>query len=137
MGHFIVKVERAPEVGAVRVGEVFEIAGDEVVIGRSEASHVTLPDSSISQHHVTLRTRDVGFVLHNASARGSTWVDRRALEHDERVEVLEHAWVQLGRLLLHVSRAVDTTPITTVYSLPSVSGSPSCLNRKALCGGSL
>ena len=124
MGHFIVKVERAPEAGAVRVGDVFEVTGDEIVLGRSESADVTLGDSSVSTHHVTLRALETGFVLHNASARGSTWVDQRALAPDEQVDVLESAWIQLGRLLLHVSRAVQTTPISTMYSLPSAPSEP-------------
>jgi len=118
MQHFIVRVERAPEGGEVRQGEIFELASEQVSVGRSPSAQLSLSDPSISSHHLTLEFGEHHFTIRNVSKRGSTWVDRRALEPGEEVEVEEVAWIQPGRVLLHVSIAESTMPVETLYSLP-------------------
>lgn len=122
MRHFILRVERAPSSGDVPLGATFEVASNTVVVGRGAAADVRLSHASVSTRHLTLEAREESFVLRNESEHGSTWVDRRALEPGEEVHIEEVAWAQVGRVLLHISRSVLTTPVATAYSLPPTSG---------------
>ena len=58
-------------------GRTFDLAGDEVTIGRHASSLLRLPDIAVSRHHCVLRPADAGWQLRDLDSRDGTFVNGR------------------------------------------------------------
>lgn len=121
MRTFHIKIESAPDDSAVEVGEQFERRGvSRVVIGRGEDVDLRLLDATVSSEHLALYTTgNLGFGVEVLTQRGATFLDRQRLSQGDVHVVMEgSAFLQIGRVLLHVRMVQETLPVETMLSLP-------------------
>jgi len=116
---FTLQVERVQPGCAVPRGLKLAPARACIVIGRTTDADVVLDDVSVSRRHVELRAGESGFVVRGLSQSGSTFVDERPLAGDEEITVAgPSAWLQVGRVLLHVMLAPATVPVSKRMTPP-------------------
>jgi len=106
-GSFIIKVEKVRQCARIPVGLVSPPLPDRAVLGRSKEADFQLADPSVSSRHVLLETHEEGFLVTAVTTRGSTYVNRTQLQPgDAKVVRDEQSWLQVGRVLLHVTLTV-------------------------------
>jgi pSer/pThr/pTyr-binding forkhead associated (FHA) protein len=66
--------------GGGRAGEVFEIKGDQLRIGRSPDAEVFLDDVTVSRNHALLVRRRDGFYVDDLGSLNGTYVNRHRIE---------------------------------------------------------
>lgn len=120
---FRVGVSRVLPGCAVREGQVFACTG-RVLVGRGEEADIVLEDLSISRLHAAIQVGRDGLVVQNLSARASVFLNARRLAPESGAEIQEReAWLQLGRVLLHVTPEPTTVRFDSPMPLPSAARS--------------
>jgi pSer/pThr/pTyr-binding forkhead associated (FHA) protein len=66
--------------GGGRAGEVFEVRGDRMRIGRSPDAEVFLDDVTVSRNHALLVRRRDGLYVDDLGSLNGTYVNRRRIE---------------------------------------------------------
>jgi pSer/pThr/pTyr-binding forkhead associated (FHA) protein len=66
--------------GGGRAGETFQIAGDQMRIGRSPDAEVFLDDVTVSRNHALLVRRRDGLYIDDLGSLNGTYVNRRRIE---------------------------------------------------------
>lgn len=66
--------------GGGRAGEVFEVEGDRMTIGRSPDAEVFLDDVTVSRNHALLVRRRDGLYLDDLGSLNGTYVNRHRIE---------------------------------------------------------
>lgn len=66
--------------GGGRAGEVFEVKGDQMRIGRSPDAEVFLDDVTVSRNHALLVRRRDGLYIDDLGSLNGTYVNRRRIE---------------------------------------------------------
>ncbi len=66
--------------GGGRAGEVFEVKGDKMQIGRSPDAEVFLDDVTVSRNHALLVRRRDGLYVDDLGSLNGTYVNRRRIE---------------------------------------------------------
>ncbi len=66
--------------GGGRAGEVFEVKGDRMRIGRSPDAEVFLDDVTVSRNHALLVRRRDGLYVDDLGSLNGTYVNRRRIE---------------------------------------------------------
>ena len=66
--------------GGGRAGEVFELKGDQMQIGRSPDAEVFLDDVTVSRNHALLVRRRDGLYVDDLGSLNGTYVNRRRIE---------------------------------------------------------
>jgi hypothetical protein len=79
-------------------GELFALDGEEVSIGRSPSSDIFLDDVTVSREHAVVLRRSEGVVLRDLGSLNGTYVNRRRIESEERLEDGDE--VQVGKFRL-------------------------------------
>ena len=83
--------------GGGRAGEVFNIAGDRMTIGRSPEAEVFLDDVTVSRNHALLVRRRDGLYIDDLGSLNGTYVNRRRIESHKLVDGDE---LQIGKYKL-------------------------------------
>ncbi|MCC6622394.1 MAG: FHA domain-containing protein [Deltaproteobacteria bacterium] len=116
---FTFQVERVQPGCTVPRGLKLAPARARVVVGRTTDADVVLDDVSVSRRHVEIRAAEAGFVVRALTRSGSTFVNHAPLAGDEEVVIdAPSAWVQVGRVLLHVMVAPATVPACAPITPP-------------------
>ncbi|NLT06386.1 MAG: FHA domain-containing protein [Solirubrobacterales bacterium] len=66
--------------GGGRAGEIFEVKGDQMQIGRSPDAEVFLDDVTVSRNHALLVRRRDGLYVDDLGSLNGTYVNRRRIE---------------------------------------------------------
>jgi pSer/pThr/pTyr-binding forkhead associated (FHA) protein len=66
--------------GGGRAGEVFNVAGERMTIGRSPDAEVFLDDVTVSRNHALLVRRADGLYIDDLGSLNGTYVNRRRIE---------------------------------------------------------
>jgi pSer/pThr/pTyr-binding forkhead associated (FHA) protein len=66
--------------GGGRAGEVFNVAGEKLTIGRSPEAEVFLDDVTVSRNHALLVRRGDGLYIDDLGSLNGTYVNRRRIE---------------------------------------------------------
>ena len=66
--------------GGGRAGEVFEVKGERMQIGRSPDAEVFLDDVTVSRNHALLVRRRDGLYVDDLGSLNGTYVNRRRIE---------------------------------------------------------
>lgn len=66
--------------GGGRAGEVFEVGGERLAIGRSPEAEVFLDDVTVSRNHALLVRRRDGLYIDDLGSLNGTYVNRRRIE---------------------------------------------------------
>ena len=66
--------------GGGRAGEVFNVAGERLTIGRSPEAEVFLDDVTVSRNHALLVRRGDGLYIDDLGSLNGTYVNRRRIE---------------------------------------------------------
>jgi FHA domain len=66
--------------GGGRAGEVFNVAGERLTIGRSPDAEVFLDDVTVSRNHALLVRRADGLYIDDLGSLNGTYVNRRRIE---------------------------------------------------------
>ena len=66
--------------GGGRAGEVFNIAGERMTIGRSPDAEIFLDDVTVSRNHALLVRRRDGLYIDDLGSLNGTYVNRRRIE---------------------------------------------------------
>ena len=66
--------------GGGRAGEVFNVAGEKLTIGRSPEAEVFLDDVTVSRNHALLVRRSDGLYIDDLGSLNGTYVNRRRIE---------------------------------------------------------
>jgi hypothetical protein len=66
--------------GGGRAGEVFNVSGDQMTIGRSPEAEVFLDDVTVSRNHALLVRRRDGLYIDDLGSLNGTYVNRRRIE---------------------------------------------------------
>jgi pSer/pThr/pTyr-binding forkhead associated (FHA) protein len=66
--------------GGGRAGEVFELQGERMTIGRSPEAEVFLDDVTVSRNHALLVRRRDGLYIDDLGSLNGTYVNRRRIE---------------------------------------------------------
>ena len=66
--------------GGGRSGELFNVAGDRMTIGRSPEAEVFLDDVTVSRNHALLVRRRDGLYIDDLGSLNGTYVNRRRIE---------------------------------------------------------
>ena len=66
--------------GGGRAGEVFNVAGERMTIGRSPEAEVFLDDVTVSRNHALLVRRRDGLYIDDLGSLNGTYVNRRRIE---------------------------------------------------------
>ncbi len=66
--------------GGGRAGETFQVAGDQMRIGRSPDAEVFLDDVTVSRNHALLVRRRDGLYIDDLGSLNGTYVNRRRIE---------------------------------------------------------
>ena len=66
--------------GGGRAGEVFNVAGEKMTIGRSPEAEVFLDDVTVSRNHALLVRRSDGLFIDDLGSLNGTYVNRRRIE---------------------------------------------------------
>jgi pSer/pThr/pTyr-binding forkhead associated (FHA) protein len=66
--------------GGGRAGEVFNVAGERMTIGRSPDAEVFLDDVTVSRNHALLVRRRDGLYIDDLGSLNGTYVNRRRIE---------------------------------------------------------
>ncbi|MBX5468533.1 MAG: FHA domain-containing protein [Thermoleophilaceae bacterium] len=83
--------------GGGRAGEVFDLNGDRLAIGRSPDADVFLDDVTVSRNHALLVRRRDGFYIDDLGSLNGTYVNRRRIESHKLVDGDE---LQIGKYKL-------------------------------------
>ena len=83
--------------GGGRSGETFQIAGDQMRIGRSPDAEVFLDDVTVSRNHALLVRRRDGLYIDDLGSLNGTYVNRRRIESHKLVDGDE---LQIGKYKL-------------------------------------
>lgn len=105
-----IKVLHCASKSQTPVGTEFDEYESEVLtIGRSSKANVTLRAPTVSRLHARLSSSGEGFVVHNLSERGATYVQGRRLKPEETFHCTDSIMqLQIGCILLEV-REFSTT----------------------------
>jgi pSer/pThr/pTyr-binding forkhead associated (FHA) protein len=66
--------------GGGRAGEVFNVAGERMTIGRSPEAEIFLDDVTVSRNHALLVRRRDGLYIDDLGSLNGTYVNRRRIE---------------------------------------------------------
>jgi pSer/pThr/pTyr-binding forkhead associated (FHA) protein len=83
--------------GGGRAGETFQIAGEQMRIGRSPDAEVFLDDVTVSRNHALLVRRREGLFIDDLGSLNGTYVNRRRIESHKLVDGDE---LQIGKYKL-------------------------------------
>jgi pSer/pThr/pTyr-binding forkhead associated (FHA) protein len=83
--------------GGGRSGESFQIAGDQMRIGRSPEAEVFLDDVTVSRNHALLVRRRDGLYIDDLGSLNGTYVNRRRIESHKLTDGDE---LQIGKYKL-------------------------------------
>ncbi|TML82459.1 MAG: FHA domain-containing protein [Actinobacteria bacterium] len=83
--------------GGGRSGETFQIAGDQMRIGRSPDAEVFLDDVTVSRNHALLVRRRDGLYIDDLGSLNGSYVNRRRIESHKLVDGDE---LQIGKYKL-------------------------------------
>jgi hypothetical protein len=84
--------------GGGRAGETFHPQGESTTIGRSPDCGIFLDDVTVSRRHAVLRERDGAFSIEDQGSLNGTFVNRRRIEAEERLDDGDE--VQIGKYRL-------------------------------------
>jgi pSer/pThr/pTyr-binding forkhead associated (FHA) protein len=79
-------------------GQMFALVADPVTIGRSPDSEVFLDDVTVSRNHALIMRAEGALVLRDLGSLNGTYVNRRRIEGDERLEDGDE--LQIGKFRL-------------------------------------
>jgi FHA domain len=79
-------------------GQIFSLVKNQLTIGRASDCDVFLDDVTVSRHHATLTLTDDGVVLVDLGSMNGTYINRRRIESEERLEDGDE--IQVGKFLL-------------------------------------
>jgi pSer/pThr/pTyr-binding forkhead associated (FHA) protein len=79
-------------------GEIFPLGPGALTIGRASDCEVFLDDVTVSRHHATLTLTDDGALLVDLGSMNGTYINRRRIETEERLEDGDE--VQVGKFRL-------------------------------------
>jgi hypothetical protein len=82
-------------------GKSFDL-GDELVIGRSEKSHIVLDDTYVSQVHARIYSKDDKFMLEDLGSTNGTYLNRRRISGT--TELHKGDQVKIGKTVLELRR---------------------------------
>ena len=83
--------------GGGRAGEVFNVAGEKLTIGRSPDAEVFLDDVTVSRNHALLVRRNDGLYVDDLGSLNGSYVNRRRIESHKLVDGDE---LQIGKFKL-------------------------------------
>ena len=83
--------------GGGRSGETFQVAGEQMRIGRSPDAEVFLDDVTVSRNHALLVRRRDGLFIDDLGSLNGTYVNRRRIESHKLVDGDE---LQIGKYKL-------------------------------------
>ena len=83
--------------GGGRSGEVFNVSGDKMTIGRSPDAEIFLDDVTVSRNHALLVRRRDGLYIDDLGSLNGTYVNRRRIESHKLVDGDE---LQVGKYKL-------------------------------------
>jgi pSer/pThr/pTyr-binding forkhead associated (FHA) protein len=83
--------------GGGRAGETFQVAGEQMRIGRSPDAEVFLDDVTVSRNHALLVRRREGLFIDDLGSLNGTYVNRRRIESHKLVDGDE---LQIGKYKL-------------------------------------
>ena len=72
--------------GGGRAGEAFNVAGEQMTIGRSPDAEVFLDDVTVSRNHALLVRRRDGLYIDDLGSLNGTYVNRRRIESHKLAE---------------------------------------------------
>jgi hypothetical protein len=84
--------------GGGRAGEHFQPEGERTTIGRSPDCDIFLDDVTVSRRHAVLLQRDGDFLIEDQGSLNGTFVNRRRIEAETRLESGDE--VQIGKYRL-------------------------------------
>ncbi|HSL66439.1 MAG TPA: FHA domain-containing protein [Gaiellaceae bacterium] len=84
--------------GGGRAGETFHPQGESTTIGRSPDCGIFLDDVTVSRRHAVLRERDGAFSIEDQGSLNGTFVNRRRIEAEQRLDDGDE--VQIGKYRL-------------------------------------
>ena len=88
--------------GGGRTGEVFQLDGDRITVGRSPECGIFLDDVTVSRKHAVLLGRDNRFFIEDQGSLNGTFVNRKRVES---AELRDGDELQIGKYrLTYLSR---------------------------------
>lgn len=84
--------------GGGRAGESFAIDQDRMAIGRTPDAPLFLDDVTVSRNHAVITTGAAGVALRDLGSLNGTYVNRRRIEDEERLEDGDE--LQIGKFRL-------------------------------------
>ena len=82
-------------------GKTFEL-GDELVIGRSDKSHIVLDDTYVSQVHARIFAKDDKIMLEDLGSTNGTYLNRRRISGT--TELHKGDQIKIGKTVLELRR---------------------------------
>jgi signal transduction histidine kinase/DNA-binding response OmpR family regulator len=102
-------------------GQIFELAGPELTLGRHPNCEIVLSNSEVSRFHARLLHQPDGYFLEDLNSRNGTYVNGQRIEGRQRLadgDHLELSDVELTFLLGAPDRAAETLPLPKPAALP-------------------
>jgi diguanylate cyclase (GGDEF)-like protein len=114
---------------ASSIGQVVDLAGQSVVIGRDAECDLELPDDSVSRQHATLEPTDEGYLLTDLSSTNGTYVNdvritARLLMPGDRVRFGNQIFKFLA------SNEIEAEYHETVYKIMTTDGLTQAFNKR-------
>lgn len=81
-------------------GQFFDLAGKEVIIGRSSDSDIQIKDLSVSRSHLQILKRDNKFYAKDLGTTNGTFIHGNRIEPDTEIEIMEGLPIVIGKIMI-------------------------------------
>ncbi len=114
---------------ASNIGQVVELTGQTLVIGRDADSHLELPDDSVSRRHALLEPNESGYLLTDLDSTNGTYVNdtrvvTRQLQPGDRVRFGNQIFKFLA------TNQIEAEYHETVYKIMTTDGLTQAFNKR-------
>ncbi|MBL8828144.1 MAG: diguanylate cyclase [Planctomycetaceae bacterium] len=114
---------------ASNIGQVVDLTGQALVIGRDADSHLELPDDSVSRRHALLEPKETGYLLTDLDSTNGTYVNdtritSRQLQPGDRVRFGNQIFKFLA------TDEIEAEYHETVYKIMTTDGLTQAFNKR-------
>ena len=94
-----------------KVGHVFRLIQDTILIGRDPLSDIVITDPEISRQHAKLIKGEYGYSIEDFGSTNGTYIDGLQLEAHTRIELLPGQLVSMGSGVILLFGSLNSDPI--------------------------
>ena len=95
--------------------QFFDMAGDEVTIGRSPENDIQIKDSSVSRQHMKIFRKEGKFFIKDLQSTNGTFLDGERLRPEKEYGIVEGQPISVAKVMISLGRSIskDTVAIKT------------------------